>query len=116
MKKNFNPVFAMLMMLLIAGNVMAGGTKTVEIKTNAVCGECKERIEGALFKVDGVKTAKVNLKTETIKVKFNGAKTSETALRKAVSDVGYDADDVKADASAHAKLPGCCKLDSSKKH
>jgi hypothetical protein len=30
-------------------------------------------------------------------------------LRKAVSDVGYDADDMSADPEAYKDLPACCK-------
>lgn len=86
----------------------SGGTEEVTIQTNAICGSCQERIESALYKVPGVKSAELDLEYKTVTVKFKTSKTSVEELRQVIAGVGYDADDVKADSSARKDLPHCC--------
>ena len=81
----------------------------VNIKTSAVCGSCKARIEKALAAVEGVEGAILNLNSQQVKVKYDPGKTSPEKLREVVSSTGYNADDVKANAEAYHKLPGCCQ-------
>jgi hypothetical protein len=45
----------------------------------------------------------------TITVYYNGKKTDLQAIKTAISNLGYDADDVKANLEAYANLDGCCK-------
>jgi hypothetical protein len=42
-------------------------------------------------------------------VTYKKSKTSPEKIRKAISKVGYDADDVTADPKAYSKLDACCK-------
>jgi hypothetical protein len=42
-------------------------------------------------------------------VTYNKGKTSPEKIRKAISKVGYDADNVTADPKAYSKLDACCK-------
>ena len=86
--------------------------KTVKIQTSAVCGMCKDRIEGALAGVDGVAEARLDMTTKKLRVKYDDAKLSEASLRAVVASLGYAADDVARDEAAFAKLPACCKGDS----
>ena len=44
----------------------------------------------------------------TIKVEYNPKKTNPEEIKKKISSYGYDADDIKADLDAVAKLDGCC--------
>jgi len=100
----------LLIVLLSAGLYAAGGKiETIKIKTSSQCGECKERIEEALAFEKGVKTAELDLKTKIITVTYKKSKTSPEKIRKAISKVGYDADDVAADKKAYSKLDACCK-------
>lgn len=89
-----------------------GKNATLVVKTSAVCGSCKARIEKALLATDGVKEASVNLDSKNVKVKYDPKKLSENQVRLAINNVGYDADGQKADPAAYAKLPGCCQSGS----
>jgi periplasmic mercuric ion binding protein len=48
-------------------------------------------------------------KAMTIKVTYNPKKITPEKIRVAISKLGYDADDVKADPKAYEALDGCCK-------
>lgn len=83
---------------------------TIVIKTESIqCGECKERIEEALIKEKGVKSVTVNVEKKETTVVFNPKKTNVDAIKKAISAVGYDADEVVAETTAYEKLPACCQ-------
>jgi len=84
--------------------------ETVTILTTAECEQCKERIEKNMAYEKGVKYVSLDLETKKLTVKFRKDKTDIDKIRKAISDIGYDADDVKADPKAYDKLPDCCKV------
>lgn len=84
----------------------------VKIKTSAVCGMCKDRIEKGLAFEKGVKSSELDLETKILTVNYRPDKTNPEKLRTAVSKLGYDADKVPADEKAYAKLPACCKKDA----
>lgn len=86
-------------------------TEKIEIKTSAVCGMCKSTIEKALSKEEGVNKSKLDVKTKTVEVSYDPAKTSPEKIKKAITMAGYDADDMPADSSAYSKLHDCCKKD-----
>lgn len=86
-------------------------TKTIQIKTSTVCGECKERIERELVFEKGVKQVKVDLDVKMVTVKYRTDKTDPDKIRKAISKLGYWADEVPADEIGYNKLPKCCKDD-----
>ncbi|MBK8660124.1 MAG: heavy-metal-associated domain-containing protein [Bacteroidetes bacterium] len=83
--------------------------KVVNIKTSAVCESCKKRIEKGLSQQDGVMEAILNLNSKQVKIKYDPAKTSDVQLRQAIANMGYNADEVKANAEAYHKLPACCQ-------
>ena len=85
----------------------------IKIKTSAVCGQCKDRIEQGLAYEKGIKDASLDVDTKILTVKYNCVKTTPEAIRKAVSKLGYDADEVLADKTAYDKLPSCCKKDAA---
>ncbi len=100
----------LLMLFLTAGVSAADGKfETIKIKTSSQCGECKEIIEEALAFEKGVKTAELDLETKIVTVTYKKSKTSPEKIRKAISKVGYDADEVAADPKAYSKLDACCK-------
>ena len=105
-------VFACLFTLNFAmaqGKGKKVGNQTVSIKTSAQCDMCKERIEKALATQKGIKSAKLDVDTQTATVVYNGNQTTPDKIREAITAVGYDADDKKANTLAYKKLPGCCK-------
>lgn len=102
----------------IANGVSAQELKKVEevtIQTSAKCGDCKDRIEGALNYVKGVKFAELDNDTKQVTVRYVTKKVSLAEIKAEIAAVGYDADDVKAEEAAIEKLPMCCKP-SMEKH
>ena len=82
---------------------------TVQIKTSAQCEQCKKRIEKGLSYEKGIKSSNLDVETKIVTVIYKAKKTSPEKIRMAISKIGYDADDVKADPKAYDKLPDCCK-------
>lgn len=83
---------------------------SVDIHTNAVCNDCKHRIESEMLYVKGVQAVTVDLAKENIHVEYKAKKTDPAKLRGAVAKIGYQADDVQPDAAARAALPACCQM------
>ncbi|MBC8436195.1 MAG: efflux RND transporter periplasmic adaptor subunit [Bacteroidetes bacterium] len=81
----------------------------VKIASTVVCGMCKETIEKGLIKERGVRRVGVDLDTKLVAVTFDPSQISTGSIRKAISMLGYDADDVPADKSVYENLPACCK-------
>lgn len=81
---------------------------------SAVCNSCANTIEKALKKVDGVKSAKVDIDKKVATVKYVAAKATLAQLETAVSNAGYDANDMKRNKAAYDKLDDCCKIDGDK--
>jgi len=84
-------------------------TQLVTIKTSAECGDCKERIESKLNYTKGIVFSELDFKTKDLTVKFKPAKITLEQIKQIVSEVGYDADDVKANVDAQKALPLCCQ-------
>lgn len=103
-----------LMILLAVGlfSVRANaGTNdtTVVFKTSVLCDMCKERIERELVFEKGVREVKVDVKAKTVQVVFRKDKNNTEKLKKAISKLGYRADNITADPKAFKKLPACCR-------
>lgn len=81
----------------------------IKIKTSAVCGECKDRIEKGLQGQKGVTEASLDQETKVVTVKYSPDKITPDHIRKAISRIGYNADNVLADKAAFDKLPKCCQ-------
>lgn len=93
-----------------------GKYETASIQTSAECGACKERLEGMMNYTKGVKFAELDLETKKLTVKFNPKVITLAELKKKIADIGYDADEVKANPEAQEKLPACCKPGGMKSH
>lgn len=85
-----------------------------ELKTTAQCEMCKERIEKHLKDIEGINYIDLDIETAICSVSYDSTKISLDKIRKEISLVGYDADDVKADKIAYKKLPKCCKVPGKK--
>jgi periplasmic mercuric ion binding protein len=83
-----------------------------KIKTSSVCNMCKYTIEKALAFERGIKTAVLDVNTQIVTVVYHKHKTSLPKIRKAIANVGYDADEEKANAKAYENLKDCCKKDN----
>ena len=82
---------------------------TVNIPT-IQCGMCQKTIEIGLNKVPGVTHSAVDLETKITKVIFYKGKTDLSKIEKAISGLGYQANETLADPMAYEGLPGCCKI------
>ena len=82
--------------------------QTITIQTNGTCEHCKKVMMENVPQWKGVEKCTYDLKTAKLTITYQPQKTSPETLRTAISQLGYDADNVKADAEARAKLPSCC--------
>lgn len=75
------------------------------------CEHCKERIEGVVSKLSGVK--KVEWKTEVNKVicEYDPALIDNDQIQKAIATAGHDTKKYRADNKVYKNLPACCKYD-----
>lgn len=97
---------------LVTGAVMAQkepARQTVFLQTNAQCGECKERLEGVLNFTKGIVYADLHLEDKKLEVRYHSKRISLEEIKKLISEIGYDADEVKAVKTAQDKLPTCCQ-------
>jgi copper chaperone CopZ len=105
-------VIILFVLAFIANGVSAQELKKVEevtIQTSAICFDCKERIEGALNYLKGVKFAELNNDTKVVTVRYKTKKINLDQIKAEIAATGYTADEVKAEQAAVDKLPACCK-------
>ena len=103
-----------LPMILFIGNVSAQQDTTIKIKTSGDCEKCKSRIESGLSFEKGVKSATFDTKTKVVTATYNPKKTSAEKIKIAITKIGYDANEMKADEKAYNRLPDCCKKGADK--
>lgn len=87
-------------------------TDTVKIQTSVKCNDCKERLEHDMAFEKGVKSVELDSETKVLTIVYKTNKTTEEKLKKAVTKIGYDADEMPADQKAHDRLPACCQKDA----
>jgi len=54
------------------------------------CNHCKMAVETAVQKLTGLMKAEVDLASKTLKVEFDGEKTSMQEIRHAVEETGFE--------------------------
>ncbi|MBI86964.1 MAG: hypothetical protein CMG63_02665 [Candidatus Marinimicrobia bacterium] len=74
------------------------------------CGMCQKIIEVGLAKIDGVSNPRVDLKTKKTILFHDPEKTNLKSIEKVVSELGYQANKLKANPDSYADLPACCKI------
>lgn len=113
--------FLLLFSILFCGSTYAQKAKPVKtavIKTTIYCDHCKicescgGRILKELYNEAGIKNTSVDSKANTITVTYDERKITLEQVRVKISKLGFDADEVKADPAAVAKLDDCCKKSS----
>lgn len=87
---------------------------TITIQTNASknCKSCVNRFKENVPFFKGVKEYTFDSSTAKLTVTYDPKKTTADQIRKQISNLGYDADKVKANEAARAKLPPCCSKES----
>lgn len=103
--------FFLLLIIFISAfsHVSNAQTDTAVIATSAQCDMCKKKIEDALRFEKGVKLTTLDIKTKNVTVIYNSKKTDADKIRKAISMLGYDADNISADSASYNKLHECCR-------
>ncbi|MFY8159783.1 MAG: heavy-metal-associated domain-containing protein [Candidatus Kapaibacteriota bacterium] len=91
------------------------GFTTAKIYTTAECGKCKKAIEKAINRLDGIKSAVLDVDSRMFTVKFKNDEIDLAKIKTVINKAGYDADETKAEPKAYDKLPECCKVDGMKK-
>jgi mercuric ion binding protein len=95
------------------GTVSHSQTKalvTARIKTpNALCEDCKKRIETYLDRYDGIISVNVNYHKGETTVKYLTDRIDIEQIKTAIANCGYDADDVTANEVSYKRLPKSCK-------
>lgn len=113
--KQFLLIFTLV---VCSGNAFSQKQKAVEraiIKTNIYCNHCAkcetcgERFQKVLLREKGIQMVTVDEKEMTIEVVYNTKKTDLLKIKTAITKLGYDADDFKADEVAYEGLDNCCK-------
>jgi periplasmic mercuric ion binding protein len=93
-----------------AGSAQTKPVLTATIKTpNALCENCKKRIEGYVKPYDGVMEITVNYRKGETKVKYITDRINIEEIKAYIANCGYDADDVPAAEDAYNRLPKSCK-------
>src|SRR5215510_46794 len=109
MKKLFMAIF-LILGIGIAGFSQTKGLLTAKIKTpNALCEQCKNRIETYLKRYDGITFINVNYRKGETQVKYLTDRINIEEIKTAIANAGYDADDVPAAEDAYNRLPRSCK-------
>lgn len=108
----------LLTMALIVSSVAfsqkANKTETISIKTSSQCDMCKHTLEKAMAYEKGVKKSNLDVPTSVLTVEYNPSKTTPEKIKKAVTETGYDADELPANPAAYERLNDCCKKGAHK--
>jgi len=116
MKKGLFLLFAIMLLHTVNAQEKKSKLETVIIQTSAECGDCKDRIEEMLNYTKGVKFSELDLETKKVTVKFSPKKISLSQIKTKLSELGYDADEVKSNPESVKKLPLCCQPGGMKNH
>lgn len=107
-KLTLSSIIALLLFVSVT-TTKAQTASEIKITTSAVCKSCKKTIEKALSAEKGVTQSSLDVPSKVVTVNYDSKITSPEKIRLAISNAGYDADDVKANPKAYKKLEDCCK-------
>jgi copper chaperone CopZ len=116
MKKLLKSILLAFAVFLISNTAIAQKTtKKAVIKTFLNCDHCVAcetcglKFKTEMLKINGVKMYELDDKAMTFTVYYSTKKTDLQTIKVAISKLGYDADEVKADPVGYENLDGCCK-------
>lgn len=119
MKLTFKLSALLLVLLITFGNgqlfAQTAKHKTEQFKVYGNCGMCKETIESALKKKEGISKKNWDKNTKMISVTFDESKLTLLQIKQKLADVGYDTDALQAKDEVYNNLPDCCKYERAKK-
>ena len=106
-------ILAIMAVFSLSAFAQKSNVQTVVIQTNGVCQKCADKFSENVPYFKGVKTYSYDMKTAKLTINYDASKTDPDQLRKQISKLGYNADNVPADKAAREALPACCKGQSS---
>ena len=117
----FKWISFLLTCMIFSSNVFSQEVATakiaeIKVKTSAQCGQCKDRLERAMAFEKGIISSDLNVKSKIFTIKYKPSKTTPEKIRKAISETGYDADEMVANTKAYNNLPACCKKTDDHAH
>jgi mercuric ion binding protein len=116
--KNLLKSLLILVTVFLASNAVTAQktNQKAVIKTTLNCDHCTAcetcgmKFKTEMLKIKGVKMYELDDKAMTFTVYYNAKKTNLQKIKEAISKLGYDADEVKADPASVEKLDACCKV------
>ncbi|KAI8376093.1 uncharacterized protein BYT42DRAFT_573377 [Radiomyces spectabilis] len=92
-----------------ASIVQKGGKNALQLQVfGMTCASCVHNIELAVQKLPGVKTASVNLMTETAKIEYDETMVGPRSIVEAIEALGFSA--IVADQTKHSQLESLTKV------
>lgn len=114
--KNLIGLFVLLFVFQFA-NAQNSKKETIIIKSSIACDHCLEcdscsgNIYKSMTEIRGVTDVNISQDDNTIAITYKPKKTNPEEIKTALSNFGYDADEVNATKESYAKLDSCCKAD-----
>lgn len=103
---SFQKILLMFLIIGISTSLYSQKSfNTINISTSATKVKAQEMVENALAVERGVKRFEFKENSGKIEVKYSSKKTSPEKIRKVISEIGFDADDIKANPKAVSLLP-----------
>jgi len=102
----------MALILLFNNKSIALDNDTITIKSSVKCLMCKQTIEKGLSYKRGIISSTVDVDSKTIKIIYNPSIIAPYKIKKLISKMGYDADEIKRYQRTYLKLPACCQSTS----
>jgi mercuric ion binding protein len=106
--KQLSFIIALALMTLVPVLAKEIKTETVSLPT-LQCGTCKKTIETKMTGMNGLDSITVNVEEKTATVVYDTSVTSLEKIEQAISMIGYDANETKADRKAQRRLHACCQ-------
>ncbi len=86
-------------------------TATADIQLATIqCGMCKKTIERGVSDVKGVVKVEVDVEKKIGLVTYKAGVVDLAVIEKAISALGYGANNTTANPTAYETLPRCCKI------
>jgi copper chaperone CopZ len=102
----------LILTISILGLFACGGdTTSVDIQlTSMQCSMCESTIEEGVKSLDGVVAFDVDLDKKVGHIEYKAGLVDLSAIEKAISALGYSANNTEANAEAYEALAACCKV------
>jgi len=109
--KNKHPLLIFIILFSLQAFTIKDAVIKKSFNVSGKCMMCKEKIETTAKNIEGVKSAKWNIKKQSLKVKFFAEYTSLKEIQQKLANIGYDTEMYKATDESYDTLHYCCKYD-----